>query len=85
MRRPESPCLNCTTETGRCAEPNCHMTCEKFLEFDMQNKRLRNEKIKTARENEDQYRIEARRKMLVATGRMYRRRYYGKTRNNKDR
>lgn len=84
MRRPESPCLDCP---DRCPDPNCHTTCEKYLEFDRLMKILRQEKIDTAKKNEDQYRIEARRKMLVATGRMYRRRYYGRIQNkhNKDR
>lgn len=24
-------CKDCTPETGRSVEPNCHMTCEKYL------------------------------------------------------
>lgn len=26
----DAPCKNCP---DRCVEPNCHMTCEKYLEF----------------------------------------------------
>lgn len=26
-----SVCKGCTPETGRSADPNCHMTCEKYL------------------------------------------------------
>lgn len=27
------PCKGCTPETGRSVEPNCHMTCEKYLAY----------------------------------------------------
>jgi hypothetical protein len=33
MKQPMSPCKGCTFETGRCIEPNCHDTCERFIEY----------------------------------------------------
>lgn len=32
----ENPCRYCTEETGRCADPNCHGYCERFLEWERQ-------------------------------------------------
>lgn len=33
MREENKPCNGCTPETGRCANPNCHETCEKYLKY----------------------------------------------------
>ena len=69
----KSPCKGCTEETGRSVEPNCHMTCEKYLEFRRQRDKEnaeRNEAIENIRiQNE----IESRRKRMIATGQMSRR------------
>ena len=33
MKKPFSPCKGCTPETGRSADPNCHVTCEKYVAY----------------------------------------------------
>ena len=33
MKEPFGPCKGCTFETGRTIEPNCHMTCERYLKY----------------------------------------------------
>ena len=33
MREPLGPCKNCTFETGRTIEPNCHDRCERYLKY----------------------------------------------------
>ena len=44
----KSPCKGCTE---RCAEPNCHTTCEKYLSFEEAHKARRQAKKKTAVES----------------------------------
>ena len=68
-RKPEAPCQGCEDRT---VEPNCHMTCEKFLKYDAMNKKLQKERIKTAEENRVQNDIEKRRIKMASEGRMYR-------------
>jgi len=38
MKRPKAPCKDCTPETGRTVDPNCHTTCEKYLNFKLEKK-----------------------------------------------
>lgn len=33
MKKPIPPCKGCTPETGRSVDPNCHATCEKYLNY----------------------------------------------------
>lgn len=33
MKKPYSPCKECTPETGRSADPNCHGTCERYIAY----------------------------------------------------
>ena len=77
MTKPQAPCLGCTFETGRSVEPNCHMTCEKYLAFDRECKELREKRYKIIEENRIQREIKERRIRLATSGGMYR-----KKRNN---
>lgn len=38
-----SPCKGCTAETGRCANPNCHQTCEKYIDFFNRNEKRKSQ------------------------------------------
>lgn len=74
MKQPISPCLGCTAETGRSAEPNCHMTCKPYLAFNEECKALHKEKLRIAEEYRIQKEIEQRRIKLASEGRFYRKR-----------
>lgn len=69
IRHPESPCLDCP---DRCADPNCHMTCEKYIEFDKECERIRQERYRIAEENRVQEEIIKRRIGLANNGGFYR-------------
>lgn len=74
-RMPQSPCFD--EETGRdcpsrTVEPNCHTTCDKYLEFKTKCEKIREDRIRTAEENRVLNEIEHRRIKLAAEGRMYR-------------
>lgn len=45
------PCIGCTKETGRSVEPNCHMTCTKYLEY-IEARNERNKMIFDAKNDE---------------------------------
>ncbi len=67
MRQPKAPCLNCEIR-----HLGCHITCEKYQEFDRLNNLFRQEKIRIAEENRVQNDIEHRRIKMASEGRMYR-------------
>jgi hypothetical protein len=69
MKKPTSPCMGCEE---RRAEPNCHMTCERYLAFDEECKALRKEKIRIAEEYRIQKEIEHRRIEMAVSGKFYR-------------
>ena len=75
MRQPESPCLGCP---DRCPEPNCHMTCKKYIAFRKECDVLMQARAKTAREYDDQRYIEQRRIKMASEGKFYKQRYYNK-------
>lgn len=78
MKQPKSPCLDCTPETGRSAEPNCHMTCKPYLAFRKECDVLMQARAKTAREYDDQRYIEQRRIKMASEGKFYKAKYYSR-------
>ncbi len=71
MTKLNAPCLGCK---DRVAEPNCHITCEKYISFrkakDEENAKSYHDKHLVMEANK----IESDRIKAVATGKMYRRR-----------
>lgn len=51
MTNIDSPCRNCTEETGRSADPNCHGYCERYKVFKQAVKR-QNQLIREAKEKD---------------------------------
>lgn len=72
MSKPIAPCLGCVAETGR--SPTCHTTCPKYKVYVKECEAFREEKHRTCDENRVQWEIEARRKKMIKTGDMFRRR-----------
>ena len=50
MQKPIAPCKGCTPETGRSADPNCHTTCERYIEY-QKEREIWNEIVRTNKEN----------------------------------
>lgn len=75
MRTLNSPCVDPITKEDcpdRCAEPNCHMTCEKYIAFDKECQAIRQERIRISDENYDQKCIKERRIKMFTEGKFYR-------------
>ena len=64
MNKPIAPCIKCTTETGRCAEPNCHITCERYNGFLKLNKEYHDQLLKEKDIDSLNYSLSRRRKKM---------------------
>lgn len=74
MNRPVAPCKDCTTETGRCADPNCHASCERYLVYFERNELYKAELQKKREEDSVYYDLGKRRKRMGAVNVMKRNR-----------
>lgn len=79
-----SPCKNCTLETGRSVEPNCHMICEKYLAYKEVCDREKEQREKDAEVGATLFKLAERRGKLGGTSivkknRQRRERYRNKT------
>ena len=75
MKQPTSPCLGCP---DRCPEPNCHITCERYLAYSKECEVLRKERLKVAEQHYDIRAIEKRRIKMASEGRFYTSKYYSR-------
>lgn len=51
----DTPCKNCTSETGRTSYPvNCHTYCKKYLDFKEKNETIKNS-MYMAKQRENDY------------------------------
>lgn len=64
MNKPIAPCIKCTPETGRCAEPNCHITCERYNHFLQLNNEYKDEVLKEKELDSLNYSLSRRRKKM---------------------
>lgn len=64
MNKPKAPCVKCTPETGRCAEPNCHIYCERYNDFLQMNNEYKDEVLKEKELDSLNYSLSCRRKKM---------------------
>lgn len=64
MNKPIAPCIKCTPETGRCAEPNCHITCKRYNDFLKLNKEYHDQLLKEKDIDSLNYSLSRRRKKM---------------------
>lgn len=81
MTNPNPPCNDPITREpcpDRCAEPNCHTTCEKYIAFEKKCKELRHERFVAMNNNRIQRDIKERRIAMAQSGRFYKRKKEGR-------
>lgn len=61
MKKPQSPCLGCD---DRVPDPNCHITCEKYIAYSKACEKYRKESYKRKEHNRIMNEIDTRRKMM---------------------
>lgn len=70
-----APCKDCP---DRVPEPNCHITCEKYLTFKRLKEEQKSEQVKIAKMEQIQNDIERDRIRKASTGSFYRSKYKSK-------
>ena len=68
MKMPKAPCLGCTDRYV-----GCHSLCDKYIKFNHECELVREERKRTAEQNQVQRDIEHRRIKMASEGRWFRR------------